>query len=389
MLSILINGALGKMGRTLAACAVEQGFGVSAGVDRYAAGAKCSFPLYERLCDCREQADVLVDFSRPDALEELLSYALERRLPLVLATTGYTAEQEALVQQAAKELAIFRTANMSLGVNVLLELARQAASELHGFDIEIVEKHHKTKADAPSGTALLLAEGLKQGLPEERQYVFGRQGLCPRQPQEIGIHAVRGGSVAGDHEILFLGEDETVTLSHSAASRRIFANGALKAAGYIVSQRPGLYNMRDLLLQNAGVTHLRAEQGQALVTLPDGGRGAAELFQGLASLDINVDMLAQSAREESFSFTLREEDLPRAKELLDGAKLVLGLVKLTVLGQGMEKQRGIAAGVLSQLAQVQAHPLLVTSSETQISLLLGEEEAQLAADALRRRYGLR
>ena len=182
MLSILINGALGKMGRTLAACAVEQGFGVSAGVDRYAAGAKCSFPLYERLCDCREQADVLVDFSRPDALEELLSYALERRLPLVL--------------------------------------ARQAASELHGFDIEIVEKHHKTKADAPSGTALLLAEGLKQGLPEERQYVFGRQGLCPRQPQEIGIHAVRGGSVAGDHEILFLGEDETVTLSHSAASRR-------------------------------------------------------------------------------------------------------------------------------------------------------------------------
>lgn len=126
-----------------------------------------------------------------------------------------------------------------------------------------------------------------------------------------------------------------------------------------------------------------------MVTLPDGGRGAAELFQGLASLDINVDMLAQSAREESFSFTLREEDLPRAKELLDGAKLVLGLVKLTVLGQGMEKQRGIAAGVFSQLAQVQAHPLLVTSSETQISLLLGEEEAQLAADALRRRYGLR
>ena len=121
MLSIVINGALGQMGRTLAACAVEQGFGVSAGVDRYAAGAKCSFPLYELLCDCREQADVLVDFSRPDALEELLSYALERRLPLVLATTGYTAEQEALVQQAAKELAVFRTANMSLGVNVLLE----------------------------------------------------------------------------------------------------------------------------------------------------------------------------------------------------------------------------------------------------------------------------
>ena len=324
-------------------------------------------------------------------MDKLLDYCEAQLMPSVLCTTGLSPEQLERVKALSRKTAVLKSANMSLGINLLLKLLKEAAGVLApaGFDIEIVEKHHKTKADAPSGTALLLAEGLKQGLPEERQYVFGRQGLCPRQPQEIGIHAVRGGSVAGDHEIFFLGEDETVTLSHSAASRRIFAYGALKAAGYIVSQRPGLYNMRDLLLQNAGVTHLRAEQGQALVTLPDGGRGAAELFRGLASLDINVDMLAQSAREESFSFTLREEDLPRAKELLDGAKLVLGLVKLTVLGQGMEKQRGIAAGVFSQLAQVQAHPLLVTSSETQISLLLGEEEAQLAADALRRRYGLR
>ncbi len=388
MISILINGALGKMGRLLAACAVEQGYYVAAGVDRYAAGAKASFPLYESLDDCAVQADVLVDFSRPDALDDILRYARAHSMPLVLATTGYSPEQSAAIVAAAKELPVFRTANMSVGVNVLLELAKKAASELAGFDVEIVEKHHKTKVDAPSGTALLLADGVREALAEPRSYVFGRQGVAPRDSGEIGIHAVRGGSVTGEHELFFLGEDETVTLAHSASSRRIFALGALQAAAFVTQKNPGLYDMRDLLLQDAGVTHLRMEDGQTLVTIP-AGIDPGKLLRSLAEQDVNIDMLARSTARESFSFTITEEHARRAAKELECATLTFGLTKLTILGQGMEKQRGIAAGIFETLDEADVHPLLVTSSEIQVSLLFTGEEAGRATAALRARYHLR
>lgn len=387
MPSILINGVLGKMGRMIVQCAVESGDPVAAGVDRYAAGATASYPLFESLPACTAQADVLIDFSRPDALDDILAYALPRKMPLVMATTGYTQEQEEKIRQAAKTLPIFKTANMSLGVNVLMNLAKQAASALGGYDIEIVETHHNTKVDAPSGTALLLADGIRDALPDERTYVFGRHGTQRRSKADIGIHALRGGTVAGEHEIFFFGDDETVTLKHTAASRRILAIGALKAANYIVKQSAGLYSMRDLLLENAGVTHLGSQDKQALLTLPAQADVPA-LLDELARLDVNVDMIAQSSPDAPFSFTIDASALGGIQKLLANvnATVLPDCVKLTVCGEGMEKQRGIASAVFAELARIGARPLLITTSETQISLLLRPQDEQKARAALAKKW---
>ncbi|MDR3085498.1 MAG: 4-hydroxy-tetrahydrodipicolinate reductase [Christensenellaceae bacterium] len=385
MTKILVNGALGKMGRMLAASAMEtEGFEVVAGVDKYAAGAKLSFPLFERLADCGLAADVLIDFSRPDALAELLPYAKAQKLSLVLATTGYSKEQMDEVRAAAKEIPVFKTANMSIGVNVLLNLAKRAAIDLKGFDIEIIERHHNTKIDAPSGTALLFADGISDALRDRPEYVFGREGVAKREKDEIGIHAVRGGTLTGEHEIDFYGSDESVILSHHAASRRIFAIGALRAAEFITEKGPGLYDMQDLLLQNAGVTQVRAEVGQSLVTLPDAAR-AAETFLKMAELGVNIDMIAQVS-PGGVAFTIAEQEVEKAAAALNGAEIKTGLVKLTAAGLGMEKQCGIAAGIFGELARLGLKPLLVTTSEIQVSILLKADEAERAASALHEAY---
>lgn len=387
MTTIIINGALGKMGRFLASCAVELGFPVIAGIDKYAAGAKLSFPLFESLGECNLDADVLIDFSRPDALDEILAYGLSKGIALVLATTGYSAEQNQQILEASRQIPIFKTANMSIGVNVLLTLAQKAALDLRDFDIEIIEKHHNTKVDAPSGTALLLADGIQSALSTKREYVFGRQGVSKRESDEIGIHAIRGGNMAGDHDILFLGNDEILTLAHHSASRRIYAVGALKAAQYISGCRPGIHDMQDLLLQNAGVTSIRSEQGQAFISIDGMGPAqAAQLFSALADMDINIDMIAQSRPGDALSFTMEERDAEKAASILKGAKIETGVVKLTAVGLGMEKQRGIAAGIFKQVAELKIEPLLVTTSETQVSMLMTQQDAQMAAVALKKAY---
>lgn len=243
MTRLIISGACGRMGRMIAQEASEKGFEVAAGVDR-AGEAYAGFPLFPRF-EGLPEADVLIDFSSPGNLAAALAYALAAGIPCVLGTTGYTEEHAAQIQSAARLLPIFRSSNMSLGVYVLTVLARKAASMLPGFDIEIIEKHHNQKADSPSGTALTLLEAVS--LPESRP-VFGREGkTCRRSPQEIGVHAVRGGTVPGEHELGFYGSGEVVSLRHSAQSRLIFALGALKAAGFIIGQAPGLYGMADLV----------------------------------------------------------------------------------------------------------------------------------------------
>jgi len=250
MVRILISGCCGHMGRVVAdICAGTAGVEVVGGFDILGQSGG-DFPVWSSPAACTAEADAVIDFSSPAALDGLLEFGVRRKIPLVLATTGYSAEQLAQIDEAAKSVPIFRSANMSLGVNVLLDLVRRAASILgESYDVEIVERHHNRKVDAPSGTALMIADAAASALPYEARYVYDRQSVRQkRDPHEIGISAVRGGNIVGDHEIIFAGRDEVIELKHSAMSREVFASGAVKAACFLSGvQEPGLYSMSDLV----------------------------------------------------------------------------------------------------------------------------------------------
>ena len=252
MVRLMISGCNGRMGRVVESiCSADPDFEIVAGIDLLGAGER-DFPVYPSPADVSVPVDVVVDFSSPAALESLLEFGLRRRIPLVLATTGYSTEQLEAITRASSEIPVFRSANMSLGVNVLLELVRAAARALgDGFDVEIVERHHNKKVDAPSGTALMIADAAAEALPYSPDYVYDRQSVRqPRGKTEIGISSVRGGGIVGDHEVIFAGRDEVIELRHSAMSREVFASGAVRAARFLAAvKKPGLYNMSDLIQQ--------------------------------------------------------------------------------------------------------------------------------------------
>lgn len=250
MLKVLISGCNGHMGKVVAEiCRDAEDVEIAAGFDLL--GQKNEdFPVFSSPSEYRGRGDVLIDFSSPSALPSLLEFGLERQIPLVLATTGYSPEQLERIQAAAREIPIFRSGNMSLGINVLLDLVKKAAAALgKDFDIEIVERHHNRKVDAPSGTALMLADAAAEILPYEARYIYERQSVRhPREKREIGISSVRGGNIVGDHEVIFAGRDEVIELKHSAMSREVFASGALHAARFLAGRtEPGLYSMSDLV----------------------------------------------------------------------------------------------------------------------------------------------
>lgn len=250
MLKIIISGCNGHMGRVVEAlCASDPAVEVCAGFDVLGAGDR-EFPVYTSPAQFTGEADAVIDFSSPAALDSLLEFAKAHKIPLILATTGYSPEQEAQVGSAALEVPIFRSANMSLGINVLLELVKKAASVLgDSYDIEIVERHHRRKVDAPSGTALMIAGAAAESCGHGTEYVFERHSVRrPRDKKEIGISAVRGGTIVGEHEIIFAGHDELIEIKHTALSREIFAQGALEAAKFMAGvSAPGLYDMSQLV----------------------------------------------------------------------------------------------------------------------------------------------
>ena len=247
MINVLINGALGRMGKKVyEACVLSQDVKAICGVD-IKTNDNLDFPVYSSFKDVFEKVDVVIDFSSSASLDAVLEFVTANKIPAVLCSTGYDEVAIEKVKNASEKTAIFRSANMSLGVNILIELVKKASASLTGFDIEIIEKHHNQKVDSPSGTALMLADAVKEVLPE-KFYVYGREGLCgKRNADEIGIHAVRGGNIVGEHDVLFAGVSETVTLSHQATDRAVFAEGAVKAAKYIVTKKNGLYNMSDMI----------------------------------------------------------------------------------------------------------------------------------------------
>ncbi len=247
-MNILISGALGFMGREVARQADAMGIEVLCGVD--IAPGTADFPMYTTFENC-PKADVVIDFSTWKPGADLLTYAVNNKVPAVICTTGLSEEQLAAIDEAAKVIPIFRSGNMSLGIALLRALAKKAASVLgETFDIEIVEAHHNRKVDAPSGTALMLLDAVKQGCEDERTANFGRHGRdCKRQKSEIGVHALRGGTVTGEHEVCFFGTGERIKISHSAENRGVFASGALKAALFLSEQKPGMYTMDDVVGQ--------------------------------------------------------------------------------------------------------------------------------------------
>ena len=253
MLKIIISGCNGHMGRTVAGIiAGEPQVTVVAGFDIFG-GVPGDFPVYADPMDFTGEADAVIDFSNPAALDSLLAYCTARKLPAVLCTTGYSPEQLAEIDKAAWVIPVFRSGNMSLGINLLADLVRRACAVLgDGFDVEIAERHHKRKVDAPSGTALILADAAKSALPYDASYVYERQSRRePRGACEIGISAVRGGTIVGEHEVIFAGLDEIIEIKHTAYSRDVFAAGAVKAAKYVATvNAPGLYSMQDLLAAN-------------------------------------------------------------------------------------------------------------------------------------------
>lgn len=249
MKRIIISGCNGKMGNqiTLGVKARTDCITV-AGID-LDTGVKKEYPVFSKPSDINCEADVLIDFSNPSLLSSLLEFGLSRKIPLVLCTTGCSGDQVAQIKKASESIPIFYSGNMSLGVNLLIELSKKAASVLSDqFDIEIIEKHHNQKLDAPSGTALMIADGISSVLPEETHYVYDRHSQRKkRERTEIGIHSVRGGSIVGEHEVLFAGPGETITLSHSAQSKEIFATGSINAALFLIGKAAGLYDMSDLI----------------------------------------------------------------------------------------------------------------------------------------------
>ena len=250
MLRLILSGCNGRMGRAVEhLCAAQPDLEIAAGFDLLGTGDR-DFPVFSSPAEFQGQADAVIDFSSPAALPALLDFCTARHVPVVLATTGYSQEQLAAIDRAAERIPVFRSANMSLGVNVLLTLVRQATAALGGdYDIEIVEKHHNKKVDAPSGTALMLADAAASALPCQPDYVYDRHSVRrARAKEEIGICSVRGGGIVGDHDVLFAGENEVITLSHSAMSREVFASGAIRAARFLSGvASPGLYSMTDLV----------------------------------------------------------------------------------------------------------------------------------------------
>ncbi len=244
---ILLSGAMGRLGKACCEAASDGGCRVVAGID--VAPAAESIPIYTSPAEVAVEADVIIDCSHHTAILPLLDYAKQKKLPIVICTTGHTEEETAAIRAASEVIPVFFSRNMSLGINLLIELAKKAASVLgEAYDIEIIEQHHNKKLDAPSGTALMIADAINETAGGDMEYCYERESRRALRPKkEIGIHSVRGGTIVGEHEVLFAGTDEVIRISHSAASREVFARGAVRAARYMVGKNPGFYDMSTLV----------------------------------------------------------------------------------------------------------------------------------------------
>lgn len=344
ILLVGVNGAMGHLLRETFTAAPE--FEVAAGIDLAPDARENPFPVFPSLAECTVEADLLVDFSKPGALDANLNYARSRHMPMIIATTGYSAAQRESIAAAAREIPIFFAANMSLGVNLQLQLCQQAAKFFGDqADIEILEKHHNRKVDAPSGTALLLADGMNDAMGGIYHYQCGRAGGdCKRKPREIGIQAIRGGNIAGDHEVYFITNEEILTIAHHSENRRVFAAGALRAARFLAGKPAGLYSMQDVLAQKEAAKKAKVESDVAILTVKNASctiSYLARLMAALSQAGIEANLLNQSAASQGridFSFALQSGNLLEAEKCIQQSApgidymIQRGLTKYTVCG---------------------------------------------------------
>lgn len=250
MTRIIMHGCNGKMGQVITGIvAADENAQIVAGVDIFDDGHN-AYPVYKSLSECKEEADVVIDFSSAKAMDSLIADCKSMGIPVVLCSTGLSEDQIEAVNELSKSVAVLRSANMSLGINTLFKVLKSVAPLLAeaGFDIEIVEKHHHLKLDAPSGTALALADAINESLPEKYEYKYDRSNDRMRRPvKEIGISAVRGGTIVGEHEVIFAGEDEVIEFNHTAYSKSVFAKGAVEAAKFLAGKPAGLYTMKEVI----------------------------------------------------------------------------------------------------------------------------------------------
>ncbi len=406
MINIIINGCNGKMGQVVASSALsDPEVNIVAGVDRFPESMENPFPVYKNFSDIKEKADVVIDFSVPAALPALLEYAVNANTPVVIATTGFSEQDLALIEQTSTKIPLFRAANMSIGINLMYELVQKAASVLgEGFDIEIIEKHHNQKIDSPSGTALALADSINEAFLNAKNYVYGRHSKNDRRTaHEIGIHAIRGGTISGDHTVIYAGKDEILEITHSAHSKQIFATGAIAAAKYMSDKQPGLYNMKDILLEQCIVTNIYTDNDEAMITvnnLPNDSSIIYNIFGKLAQENINVDMISQTAPvngQVNVSFTIPEKELNEAINVLGvynkvdpsiRTDVLIGITKLTVEGLGMERQSGVAAKVFETMARQDIKIKLITTSETKISCVIDSVDEKHAVEGIMSAFNL-
>lgn len=248
MINVLINGCNGRMGQVLVN-EIDRfpELLLSSGFDIYDEG-KNTFPVYSKIEDIKEKPDVIIDFSIPISTFNILNYAVKNKVPIVIATTGFSKEQLEEIRVSSTLIPIFQSSNMSFDINLMKRIVSEVAKKLKGTDIEIVETHHNRKVDAPSGTAILLADAINESMDEKLEYNFNRHDLHEkRNPKEIGFSSIRGGNIVGEHSVQFYGEHETFEIKHTSYSRNVFAEGALKSAIFIANQKPGYYNMDDLV----------------------------------------------------------------------------------------------------------------------------------------------
>lgn len=250
MIKAIMHGCNGRMGHVIVDLASrDENIEIVAGIDAYGENTY-NFPVFDSIEKCDVDADVVIDFSNASAVDNLLEVCVKKNLPVVLCTTGLSDDQLSKVKESAEKVAVLKSANMSVGINMLMKVLKEISPTLDsaGFDIEIVEKHHNQKLDAPSGTALALADSIKESLSEDYEYVYDRSGRRMKRPKkEIGISAVRGGTIVGDHDVIFAGTDEVITLSHRAYSRSVFAKGAIEAAKFLAGKSAGMYDMSDVI----------------------------------------------------------------------------------------------------------------------------------------------
>lgn len=247
-MKILLSGYNGAMGKVITQLSEESdGYEIVAGYARTIVEG-FNYPVYNNIFDIEKDVDVIIDFSNVGAILNVLSYGVEKNIPMVIASTGLGEAEYNEIEKAAKSIPIIQSGNMSLGINILLDMVKNVAASLNDFDVEIIEKHHKYKVDAPSGTANMLADAVISGRKDIDKIVYGREGThAKRQDGDLGVHAIRGGTIVGEHSVIFAGIDEVIEIKHTAFSKRIFANGAFKAADFIVKKTKGLYRMEEVI----------------------------------------------------------------------------------------------------------------------------------------------